>query len=450
MSSTYKPLTIKDLSFGYEKSQPILENINLTIPRGGFSLITGPTGCGKSTLLKIIAGLHSKYQGKIENVPSKWSMIFQNPDRQFTMATPYEELVFTLENLQTSPNKAQEIISHVSKSTNIQNLLHKKLINLSGGEKQRVAFALALAMKPDLLLLDEAFASCDGRNRAFLLKQLATFKENGCTIICVDHNLNGYQDLYDQVYVFNDRNFILSSNTLALFNARKKRQLHFALPQNTDAIFNSSNLTYTQEKTLVNSSDFFLPKNSSVLLTGENGSGKSSLFKVLTQMLPYSGQLTYQGREISKLKSKTYLRHVSQVFQNPDDQFLMVTVKEELDFSQKNNANSLLDKKALAKILKKWDLDSHQDQVVYSLSGGQKKKLQVLLMVMTNPDVLLLDEPFAGLDKDSLNDVIDFLRTYYLSQNKSLIVISHEFTAIDNLCQYHLRLSDQKLRYSSN
>lgn len=454
MSSTYKPVKINNLSFGYDKKTPILKDINLTIPRGGFSLITGPTGCGKSTLLKIIAGLYPEYGGKIlsgaiENVPAKWSMIFQNPDRQFTMATPYEELVFTLENLNVDSSKAQDIIKTVSKTAAISNLLYQPIINLSGGEKQRVAFAVALAMKPDLLLLDEAFASCDQKNREFLQNQLAYFKQYGCTIIAVDHNLAGYQKLCDQAYIYQDKSFILASTTQMahLFALPNNKELNFDLPKNTNLIFNSTNLTYAQEKTLVDSSKFFLPQNASVLLTGENGAGKSSLFKVLTQLLPYRGELTYQDKEVKKLKSKYYLRHVSQIFQSPDDQFLMVTVGEELTFSKKHNANKLLDTETLNTILEKWDLANRSSQVVYSLSGGQKKKLQVLLMVMANPDVLLLDEPFAGLDKTSIQEVSSFLKKYYLSQNKSMILISHQFDAIDELCRYHIHLANQQLTY---
>ena len=328
MSSTYKPLKISHLSFGYDKNKPILNDINLTIPRGGFSLITGPTGCGKSTLLRLIAGLNLQGKiigGQIENVPCKWSMVFQNSDRQFTMATAYQELVFTLENLQISRARALKTIKEVATVTNISDLLHKKIVNLSGGEKQRIAFAVALAMKPDLLLLDEAFASCDQRNREFLQKQLLTFKNYGCTIIAVDHNLDGYQDMCDQVYLFKNKTLALAdeTETRTLFSPKSKMELAFKIPAKENLVFASRNLSYVQEKTLVAKSNFYLPQNSSVLLTGENGAGKSSLFKVLTKLLAYNGSLSYQNKEVKKLKAKKYLRNVSQVFQNYYDKFLM-------------------------------------------------------------------------------------------------------------------------------
>ena len=115
-------------------------------------------------------------------------MVFQDPNRQFTMATPREELIFALENKLIDRVTAQKIIDEVSHKTNISLLLDRPFLHLSGGEKQRVALAVLIAMQSDLFLLDEPFANCDSHNRNFLLNCLDSLHQDGKTILISDHN----------------------------------------------------------------------------------------------------------------------------------------------------------------------------------------------------------------------------------------------------------------------
>lgn len=108
------------------------------------------------------------------------------------------------------------------------------------------------------------------------------------------------------------------------------------------------------------------------MITGPNGSGKSSLFKAMTKLLDYQGSLTWKGKEVAKLKERTYFQHVAQIFQNASDQFMAITVKEELALSQKH-ASPYFTPEVLDQALADLDLADHMDQVVYSLSGGQKR-----------------------------------------------------------------------------
>ncbi|MCT7845958.1 MAG: ATP-binding cassette domain-containing protein, partial [Lactobacillus iners] len=95
-------------------------------------------------------------------------------------------------------------------------------------------------------------------------------------------------------------------------------------------------------------------------------------------------------------------------------------------------------------------LNDHLQQTVYSLSGGQKKRLQLLLMIMANPQVLLLDEPFTGLDCESITIFINLLKEYFIDKNKTVIIISHNLDQMDQLCQYHLQLQNQNLKFITN
>ena len=128
----------------------------------------------------------------------------------------------------------------------------------------------------------------------------------------------------------------------------------------------------------------------------------------------------------------------------------MITVQEELELSQFKCANSLFDEQSLQHYLSILKLNDHLQQTVYSLSGGQKKRLQLLLMIMANPQVLLLDEPFTGLDCESITIFINLLKEYFIDKNKTIIIISHNLDQMDQLCQYHLQLQNQNLKFITN
>ena len=180
-------LTIDHLTFSYGDRE-VIRDLSLTLPAGTFSLLIGPTGCGKSTLLKIMAGLYPKYGGQLTSGQvslggRSQAMMFQEAGEQFTMATPREEIIFAMENLGKSKTEFADWLKLASKFAEIDSLLDQKIVTMSGGEKQRVALAVLVAMDVDLFLLDEPFASVDPAARRFLIGRLAKLKEQGKTII---------------------------------------------------------------------------------------------------------------------------------------------------------------------------------------------------------------------------------------------------------------------------
>ena len=448
------PININNLSFCFDSNNMIFAHLSLSIPTSSLSLLTGPSGSGKSTFLKLLAKLYPNYGGKkisgeIKNLPHNWGMIFQDPDKQFTMSTPKEEFIFTLENLNLEQKEAQKRITNAVKQSNISTLLNRKFTTLSGGEKQRVAFAIILAMQPELILLDEPFANCDPDNRDFLIKQLINLKQKNITIILSDHDLVHYKKLVDQVYWCENKT--ISSVKFEDIFKPSPNSFHLKQTSKTSTpILKLKNFSLsTQNIPLITKNNLSLYAGAT-LLTGKNGSGKSTFFKALTKMFPYNGQIFFENKDINKLKNKKYLIKVGQVFQNSDNQFLMVTVKEELKFSLAHCHNPLFRHKTINDLLKLVNLINHQDQVVYSLSGGQKKKLQVLVMILANPNFLLLDEPFAGVDKTGQQQIINLLKNYYLNQTsekKGLILISHQLYNLNNFFNYHLAIKNKNLVY---
>ena len=444
------------LSFSYDEQQKILNNITLEIPTSKFSLLIGPTGCGKSTLLKILAGLYPKYAGKVSGTVEldglRFAMMFQNAGEQFTMATPREEIIFALENLQLSNDQYQDRLSAATKFTQIEQLLDQKITTLSGGEQQRVALAVLVAMDVDLFLLDEPFASCDPEARQFLITKLAHLRDKGKTIILTDHVLTGYENICDYLFQFKRDNVTLldeASKNELLHDSQQEHTYTFALPENETPCFVLTNAQVEQNRILLKQDHLNIIAGKTTLITGANGVGKTSLFNVLTKMLPYRGSVTYDKREIRNQTTRKYLLEVGQIFQTATDQFIAVSVEDEIKLSLKQAKDSYFTEEKIAEMLDYLDLNQTKDQVVYSLSGGQQKKLQILLMLISSQKVLLIDEPLSGLDYESAQKVMNLLHESQKQRHQTLLIISHELTNLADWCDYHLVFSNHYLTYSN-
>lgn len=444
-------LAIDHLTFSYGDRE-VIRDLSLTLPAGTFSLLIGPTGCGKSTLLKIMAGLYPKYGGQLTSGQvslggRSQAMMFQEAGEQFTMATPREEIIFAMENLGKGKEEFADRLKLASEFAEIDSLLDQKIVTMSGGEKQRVALAVLVAMDVDLFLLDEPFASVDPAARRFLIGRLAKLKEQGKTIIITDHLFDDYQGKVDGVYRFKGEQVdLLTKDEQALLLATEPIGLHFPLPEKEPAAFVMKKFSIKQGRPLLEQKELSIPKGKVTLITGPNGSGKSSLFKAMTKLLDYQGSLTWEGKEVAKLKERTYFQHVAQIFQNAADQFMAITVKEELNLSKKH-ASPYFTPEVLDQALADLDLADHMDQVVYSLSGGQKKKLQILLMLLSGQEVLLIDEPLSGLDQKSIEQVVKLLQKCQEKSGQTILLISHQFYGISTWCDYHLRLAGRELAF---
>ena len=452
-----KLIKLNNLTFSYDKQNQILTDINLNIPTKQFSLLVGPTGCGKSTLLKIIAKLYPEFAGQLSGTVTlgalKAAMMFQNASEQFTMATPREEIIFALENL--CLNKAQYLkqLNEAVQFTQIDYLLDQKINTLSGGEQQRVALAVLIAMNVDLFLLDEPFASCDPAARKFLIAKLAHLRDQGKTIILSDHVLAGYEGICDNLFQFQGKRLVQLSQAEQEKLLRKNTDSNsytFVLPKENDqSCFTLQNVQIRQNRLLLKQEHLNIVSGKTTLITGANGVGKTSLFNALTKMIPYSGSITYHNREINKLPTRKYLLHVGQIFQNATDQFINVSVADEINLSKKKRTNSYFTDDKIAAALSTLELDSLLDHVVYSLSGGQQKKLQILLMLISDQDVLLIDEPLSGLDADSAVKVMSLLRESQKARKQTLLIISHELRNLADWCDFHLIFKDQHLAYTN-
>lgn len=457
-------IEVQNFNFKYQKNEkPIFENVDVTFPGGEISLLTGPSGCGKSTLMTIVAGLDDDvtYGGEIKingtNIKKisplertkLISMMFQDPNQQFVMQKVSEELVFALENIQTPPAEIEARVQAALAFCEIQPLAQRKIVTLSGGEKQKVILATMVALDSDILLLDEPFASIDlPAKQAILAKLVKLQQEKHKTIIISDHDLTGYAGLVKHLFRVEGTSIkeLSAPETYQILNNDYQPDVHFKMPtENSDIQVNDFSFK-SQHHTLLHCPDFKFYQGCT-LLTGASGIGKSTLFRSLTKLKKYSGQVFLNEKNIKKIKDQLFYSQIALIFQNANDQFLNVTVAEELQLAKETALSDFWTGEKIEATLSTLQLDDKMEQVVYTLSGGQKKKLQILLMLIRDPQIMLLDEPFAGLDRKSVEIVENILQTEFIKRHHSLVVISHQIFQFNQFFDYHIEFADQSLTY---
>ncbi|QIK69824.1 energy-coupling factor transporter ATPase [Erysipelothrix sp. HDW6C] len=211
-----KQLNIKDLVFSYDREVNAVDGISLSVNQGDYVTIIGHNGSGKSTVAKLIIGLLEAQSGWIsidgtaltpENVyeiRNKIAIVFQNPDNQFIGSTVRDDIAFGLENRMMEPELMDAVINEFSARVGMESFLDHEPTKLSGGQKQRVAIAGALAMNPEILVLDEATSMLDPKGRKEvndLVHELHT--KNAMTILSITHDIEEVT-MSDYVVVMNE------------------------------------------------------------------------------------------------------------------------------------------------------------------------------------------------------------------------------------------------------
>lgn len=234
-------ISIKDLSFNYGDKN-IFNKFSLNIKEGSFTTILGANGSGKTTLLKLILGIYD-FTGQIyvdgvtlskktkKEIRKKIGVVFDKPDETFVSDIVIDDIVFSLENLRYSKKEIDDRINELSRLLDIERLLYKRVNELSGGEKQLVAIACALAHNPKILILDEAFAMLDlyTKEKIFdVLKDL--HQKTNITIINITHSAN--DSLHgDNIIVVDEGKLILKGETKRVLAEEKTfKELGIELP----------------------------------------------------------------------------------------------------------------------------------------------------------------------------------------------------------------------------
>ncbi|MBR2578272.1 MAG: energy-coupling factor transporter ATPase [Erysipelotrichaceae bacterium] len=195
-------IEVKNLTFSYNDTSLAIDNVSLNIEKGSYTAVIGHNGSGKSTLAKLLAGLLEAKSGEIVidgllmnekniyEIRKKLGIVFQNPDNQFIGSTVRDDIAFSLENRRVPQKDMDPIIDEYAKEVGLSDFLDKEPTALSGGQKQRVAIAGVMAMKPDILIFDEATSMLDPKGKADIKKLISELHDNGrFTIISITHDI---------------------------------------------------------------------------------------------------------------------------------------------------------------------------------------------------------------------------------------------------------------------
>ncbi|WP_455485054.1 ATP-binding cassette domain-containing protein [Gemella sp.] len=433
------------------KDKVLFDNVSLKIKEHSWLVLTGNIGSGKSTLLRTICKLYKEeYEGVIRykeknivDIPIQEHVknigyVMQHAINQFVMPTLKEEIIFALENLCLEPQIIDEKLEYALSITNTYEISTKHIHTLSGGERQRAAFAVALAMGSEVLILDEPFANVDKKTRNSLLTLLKDLNNHGVTIVVCDHEYQLYLNYADTFYYLENGNFKLINSPDIIPNSVK-------LSNNikSDQILKLENVSISQgDKKLLNINNFEIYKGITTL-TGDNGTGKTTLLHAISQLKKYEGNIYFDGSKVKK--SRKLYKKISTCLQDAFQQFISLMPREEISMQKDIWEHAISWQQRL---LKEFDLEKELDKSLYYYSGGQRKLIQLMCLLSQKTELLLLDEPFTHLDERACTFIMDWIEENKKIAGQSFIIVSHRLEPLNGRSDYHIEISDNTLHYA--
>lgn len=420
----------------------VLDDLSVTMEARDITLVAGRTGQGKSTFLYLAAGLYPHYAGVLKRGsitvdnedlsqvdPSQRcriaSMMFQNPDLQFCMDTVRNEMVFCLENIRQDVSNFEKRIDEALSFCNIQHLRERKLITLSGGEKQKVALACIWLLHPRWLLLDEPFASIDQASRTFLIDRLAQMHaEYGTGIVTVDHHPENWRGVANAYYQL-DHGKLERKSFEDIMPAALSAQRTAGTCMSEEISLEMKDVSIWHDNPshpVLKNINLSFRQGGSYAILGESGSGKSTLFGAVFGLYPYSGTICLRQSDLKK--RRRHLRgEIGIITQNPQDQFIGGTVSNEISAAFVGEKGA--DEKTET-ILKSIGLWKYRDVSPYLLSQGQQRRLGAAAMMNSHCQLLLCDEPTCAQDAQSAEIIMTNLLHQARERNITIVFSTHE------------------------
>ncbi len=447
-------IELKNVSFTYPESESgALGNINLRIKQGEFVLLAGSSGCGKTTITRILNGLiPGFYGGKLEGsvlldgrsiseyksfeLATLVGSVFQNPRTQFFNVDTDSEITFGLENAGVPSEEINSVLERVSEELDLYGLRGRDIFKLSGGEKQKIAFASAYATDPELYLMDEPSANLDTAGIEGLRKVLGRIKTKGKTVVVAEHRLYYLTEFVDRVVFLNDGTIEkeIDGDTFRSMDTKTLNEMGLrtnSYIQSTgrgvngvgtcvsEASVSIKNLSVALGgRRIIDSLDREFKKGRICCVTGKNGVGKSTLLRTLCGLVKKSsGSIALNGKEASaaELRKKAFM-----VMQDVNYQLFADSVLNECVLGTKKGS---VDNAEM--ILEEMRLLEYKDRHPNTLSGGQKQRLAIAVSMMMDKDILLFDEPTSGLDYRNMLICADFLKSL-ATRGKTIIVVTHD------------------------
>ena len=515
-------IKIENFNFFYtDSTKPALENINLTINDGEFVIVTGPSGGGKSSLCRCINGLiphfyGGKLSGKVEvngldtrqhktgELATHVGMVFQDPENQLIATDVEREIAFGLENMAFPQNSISRKIEDALDAVGIPHLRQKSISELSGGEKQRVAIASVLVLRPKILVLDEPTSELDPKGAEEVLNVIKRLNDElGITIILIEHRMDRVIHHADRLIIINDGHIIADENPRIVLNNGHLEQAGIGIPpiiqltrelkergnniseipltvkeshiilkdvfhekiqyvklknhnqtkhtENPAVEIKKLSYTYPGGADALHSINLAIYPQEFVAIMGKNASGKTTLAKHLNGLLkPTHGDVIINGVNTHKKTIAQLAQSVGFLFQNPNQHLFADTVEEELSLTLNN----------MGIPQNEWDLKITgtlnmlgilhlRHYYPRSLSGGEKQRAALASMLVTQPDILVLDEPTRGMEQRRKDELMSFLKEYR-SKGNTIIVISHDVETIARYTDRVILMSNGRIIADGN
>lgn len=453
-----------------------LDGLDLVIEPGERVLIAGASGAGKSTLLRGFAGVlggddEGEQRGELrvdgvrpDHSRGRVGLVLQDPDTQIVLGRVGDDVAFGCENLGLAPDRIWPRVRSSLDAVGLDLPLTHPTAQLSGGQKQRLALASMLALRPRAVLLDEPTANLDPPGARMVRDSVARVLDaTGSTLLIVEHRVDLWIDVVDRVIVLDENGryvedgrpgAVFSSPSQALLDAgvwlpgrppsvpgRSARvgvngSNGLSVPMDAaTTLLRASSLSVGRGEWAREGIDLEIDSGSVTAIVGDNGAGKTTLALTIAGLLPpRSGILSATpalargavGDRPIRWKSRQLLTRIGMVFQEPEHQFLTATVRAEVEVGL--TAMGVRGRERLqrsAALLDALGLAALANCNPFTLSGGQKRRLSVATVLATAPQVIVLDEPTFGQDRNGWQALASLV-VDAVERGSAIVAVSHD------------------------
>ena len=480
-------LTLKNLSFLYpESDRKAIENISLSVREGEFIVICGRSGCGKTTLLRLLKNELApvgKREGEIlfcgkamDEVDARTSarcigFVAQNPESQTVTDKVWHELAFGMENLGYGADEMRLRAGELANYFGINGWLHSDTATLSGGQKQLLALASVMALSPKVLFLDEPTSQLDPIAASGFISTLQKInRELGMTVILSEHRLEEVFPTADRAVVMHEGKIVCSDTPQRVcellgndpisagfpsaarifsglegrgkcpltvregrefLSSFEKKSLPIEEKSRPDEVaFSMKNVWQRYERNspdILKGADIEVLRGEIFSLLGGNGSGKTTLISVIAGVeKAYRGKITILGKNIKKYGAELHRGTIAMLPQDVSTVFIKNTVRDDLfDICRAVGCGKNDAEKKIADICAELSITEVLSRHPYDLSGGEGQRAALAKILLTEPKILLLDEPTKGIDAFAKQTLMAILRR--LSEGGvTVLIVTHD------------------------
>jgi len=472
---------LKNIYYRYPKNRKYsLEDINISASKGEFLAIMGAAGAGKTSFCRLINGIIPHIYGgslsgtvtvsglctKDYSVPElafKAGIVLDDPDAQIFTSTVYHEVTFGLQNILLPADEIDKRAESALYAVGLSGFEDRIPMTLSGGEKQKLAIAAALAMKSEILILDEPLSRLDPEAAAEVIAVLNEIREKfQITIVIASHNssfINGYAD---RVCILNNGKVTAMDTMQKIFGNSALLEENGIWPPVKEAGFSADLAAYTEYSKYSGNSisanpvieiknlSFSYPgsecfknlnltvnQNDFAAIIGKNGCGKTTLLKIITGLLrPQNGEVFINGRNTKGLSISEISKEAGFVMQNPDNQLFTDSVYNEIAFALKNAHLSKKEiKQRVEYALKAVNLND-KDAFPHALNKPDRTKTVISCVLAMGCKIIILDEIDSSLDYNECTNIMNLLQDLN-SRGFTIIFVTHNMTLAE---RYALRI----------